>query len=120
VTFFLEVCIDQVAFMEDLIQPEKLRVRVAMWAEEETRLGNLPHKAKDVLEAILHHGASPRGRLVEIVGTGERQTRRIVSRLADFGVIKSESARAPLQLAFPATLASRWTPGLFPEKPTEA
>lgn len=119
VKFFLRVSIDQVTFMEDLIQPEKLRVRVVMWAEEETRLGNLPPKAKDVLEAILYHGELPRSRLAEIVGTGERQARRITSSLIDLGVVKAKSTKAPLQLAFPATLASRWMPGLFPEKPTE-
>jgi hypothetical protein len=27
--------------------------------------------------------------------------------------------RAPLRLVFPATLASRWMPGLFPEKLNE-
>jgi Fic family protein len=120
VAFFLKVCIDQVVFMEDLIQPDRLRVRVALWAEEETRLGNLPPKAKDVMEAILYNGELPRARLVDIAGTGERQARRIVGQLAEFGVIKSESSRAPLQLAFPATLAARWMPGLFPEKPAEA
>ena len=119
VAFFLKTCIDQVTFMEDLIQPEKLRVRVAMWAEEETRLGNLLPRAKDVLEAILYHGELPRSRLAEIVGTGERQARRITSSLTELGVVKSKSSKAPLQLAFPATLASRWMPGLFPEKSAE-
>ena len=31
--FFLTVCIDQVAFMESLVQPEKLRTRILIWAE---------------------------------------------------------------------------------------
>ena len=30
--------------------------------------------------------------------------------------ITSVSTRAPLRLAFPASLANRWMPGLFPEK----
>jgi hypothetical protein len=30
--------------------------------------------------------------------------------------LESESPRAPLRLTFPATLAQRWMPGLFPEK----
>jgi hypothetical protein len=53
-----------------------------------------------------------------IVGTGERQARRVVSALLEQGVLTSESTRAHLHLAFPATLASRWMPGLFPERPT--
>ena len=120
VAFFLKTCIDQVDFMEKLIEPGRLRTRIAMWAEEETRLGDLPPKAKNVLDAILYRGELPRGEVVEIVGTGERQARRISSSLLDLGVVKSQGTRAPLQLAFPATLASRWMPGLFPEKPADA
>jgi hypothetical protein len=47
--------------------------------------------------------------------TGERQPRRIVSALIERGVLLSDSSRAPLRLGFPASLASRWMPGLFPE-----
>jgi len=47
-------------------------------------------------------------------GEGERQARRIVSALVDKGVLVSDNPRAPLRLAFPATLASRWMPGMFP------
>ena len=42
--------------------------------------------------------------------------RPVVSGLTEYGVLVSESSRAPLRLAFPAVLASRWMPGLFPEK----
>ena len=31
------------------------------------------------------------------------------------GALVSESSRAPLRLAFPASLAARWMPGLFPD-----
>src|SRR5207253_3189004 len=30
--FFLELCIDQVRFMEELVQPDRLRTRILMWA----------------------------------------------------------------------------------------
>jgi Fic family protein len=114
--FFLEVCIDQVRFMEALVQPDRLRTRIIMWTEEEVRLGQLPPKSGSILEALLYRGELPRGDAANIVGTGDRQARRIVSALVDKGVLTSESARAPLRLAFPAALASRWLPGLFPEK----
>lgn len=114
--FFLKICIDQVEFMEGLIQPDKLRVRIGLWAEEEIRLGNLPAKARDVLEALQYRGELPRGELAEIVGTGDRQARRVTEVLFKHGVIKSASTKAPIHLAFPATLASRWMPGLFPDK----
>ncbi len=114
--FFLEMCLDQVRFMEELIEPERLRSRILLWAEEEIRLGNLPAKSTNVLEALLYRGSLPRGDVADVVGAGDRQARRIVSALAEYEVIISESSRAPLKLAFPAKLASRWMPGLFPEK----
>ena len=85
-------------------------------AEEEVKLGKLPPKAGAVLEATLYRGELLRADAVNIVGTGERQARRIVALLTDQGVLTSDSSRAPLRLAFPAALASRWMPGLFPEK----
>jgi len=112
--FFLSTCLDQVSFMEGLMQPDSLRARILLWAEEEIRLNHLPPKSGVILEAVLYRGELPRGDAAGIVGTGERQARRVVSALIERGVLVSESSRAPLRLAFPATLASRWMPGLFP------
>lgn len=114
--FFLELCIDQVRFMEELVQPDRLRTRILLWTEEEIRMGHLPPKSGSVLEAVLYRGELPRGDAANIVGTGDRQARRIVSALVDKEVLTSESARSPLRLAFPAALAARWMPGLFPER----
>jgi len=102
--------------MEDLVQPDRLRTRILMWSEEEIPLGHFPPKSGNILEAVPYRGELPRGDAATVVGTGDRQARRIVSNLVDKGVLKSESARAPLRLAFPAALASRWMPGLFPER----
>jgi Fic family protein len=115
-TFFLTVCLDQVRFMEGLVQPDRLRARILLWAEEEVRLNILPPHAGTILEAVLFRGALPRGDVAGLLGTGDRQARRIVSALLARGVLVSESSRTPLRLAFPAALASRWMPGLFPER----
>ncbi len=115
--FFLQVCIDQVDFMESLVQPDRLRERLLMWAEEEIRAGTLPSKAGAVLEAILYRGELPRGEVAGLLGVSERQARRITSGLIDTDVVASKSSRAPLRLAFPARLAPRLMPGLIPEKP---
>jgi hypothetical protein len=207
--FFLTVCLDQVAFMERLMQPDQLRARILLWAEGEIRLNELPPKSGAILEAVLYRGELPRAETANIIGTGDRparrvvsalsdravlvsarlrghllrlalrngrvlqldlvgeiverglcagnaglglrdlgfvvgridlnqqiacldalkildgdgedltgdrQARRVVSALSDRGVLVSESTRAPLRLAFPAALASRWMPGLFPER----
>lgn len=114
--FFLTTCIDQVAFMEGLMQPDRFRARVLVWAEEETKLGHLPQRTGQLLEAVLYRSRLPRGDVAPLLGTQERTARRLTSELIRMGVLTSESTRAPLCLAFPAALASRWMPGLFPEK----
>jgi Fic family protein len=114
--FFLEACIDQVTFMEGLVEPERLRARILLWVDEEVRLGQLPAKAGSVLEAILFRGELPRGDVARLLGATDRHARRTVAELVKRGIVVSESPRAPLRLAFPAALAPRWMPGLFPEK----
>src|ERR1700724_3668846 len=118
--FFLSMCIDQVTFMEGLMQPEKLRTRILSWAEEEIKLGALPAKSGNILEAILYRGELPRAAAAAAVGATDRHARRIVSALTEHGVLTAAGPRAPLRLVFPATLASRWMPGLFPERDSPA
>jgi Fic family protein len=112
--FFLQTCIDQVSFMQGLVQPDQLRNRILIWAEEETRADRLPQKSGAVLEAILFRGELPRGDVTTLLQTSERSARRVTSALLEAEILTSESPRAPLRLAFPARLASRWMPGLFP------
>ncbi len=114
--FFLTTCIDQITFMERLVQPDQLRARILQWAEEAIRLDQLPPKSGRILEAVLYRGELPRADTANIIDTGERQARHIVAVLLEKGVLTSQSMRSPLRLAFPATLALRWMPGLFPDK----
>lgn len=116
-SYFLETAIDQVAFMEGLVEPNRLRTRILLWAEEETRLGNLPAKGGAILEAVLYRGELPRGEVPALLGATDRHARRITSALLEKDVLTTAGPRDPLRLAFPATLATRWMPGLFPEKP---
>jgi Fic family protein len=116
--FFLETCLDQVRFMEQLVQPDRLRRRILQWADEEVDAGKLPPRAGQVLEAVLYRGELPRGEVAGLLGTTDRHARRVVAALAERGVLAAESTRAPLVLVFPAALASRWMPGLFPDQPT--
>jgi len=113
--FFLRISIDQVEFMGSLMQADRLRDRIMIWAEEEMRAGKLPPKSDLVLKAILYQGVLERGEVDSMLGISERAARRITSALLKAGALRSESTRTPLHLAFPAKYAERWMPGLFPE-----
>ena len=114
--FFLKICLDQIEFMENLVQPDRLRHRMLSWAAEEVAMGSLLPKSELILEALLYRGLLPRGEVQNLLGVGERQARRVVSSLTKQKVLNSTSRRAPLSLAFPPRLAPRWMPGLFPDK----
>lgn len=115
VAFFLQTCIDQVIFMEKLMKPELLRHRILSWASEEIQLKNLQPKSDILLRAILFQGEIARADVSAIIGLSDRAARRVSSDLIKIGALKSEGARSPLYLDFPARLAGRWMPGLFPD-----
>jgi Fic family protein len=114
--FFLETCIDQINFMQDLVQPEKLRARINLWVEEGIKLGTLHQKSDVIMDAILYRGELPRSEVTHLLNTSSRTASRVVSSLIEHEVVRSETSKTPLSINFPAKLASRWMPGLFPEQ----
>lgn len=115
--FFLDVCLDQIAFMESLMQPDRLKDRILNWNGEQVKQGHLPRKSGRLLEAVIYRGGElPRGEAAEVLDVGVRQARRIVAAFIKEEALVSESSRAPLRLNFSARLAGQWMPGLFPEK----
>jgi len=112
--FFLKVCIDQINFMEKLMQPDLLRSRILTWAHEEIQAGNLPLQVIAILETILYRGEISRKEVTEILNVTDRHARRITSSLIEKGILISDTPKSSLKLGFPVELANRWMPGLFP------
>jgi Fic family protein len=112
--FFLKICIDQVEFMRDLMQPDRLRARILTWAEEEVRLGSFPKAAVNIIEGALYRGELPRPDVAPLIQSSERTATRLTAQLSSFGVLSSSSSKAPWRLTLPAKLAPRWFPGLYP------
>lgn len=114
IRFFLETCIDQINFMEKLMQPDLLRTRILIWTREEIELRNLHPYTYNILEAILYRGELSRNEVAGLLAISDRHARRLTSSLVDKGILLADATRSPLRLAFPAALAYRWMPGLFP------
>ena len=100
--------------MEGLMQPKVLRERIVRWAEDEIGYGNVPALAPRVLDAILFKGSLPRGEVASVMGQSERSARNVTIALSKEGIIFSPGPRDDWQIAFPAKLAPRLMPGLFP------
>ena len=101
--------------MKSLLQPDRLRARILLWAARGNSAGKLPANSGSLLEALLYRGEISRGETQTVFGTGERQARRIVTALLERGILTSDKPTGPLRLVFPAALASQWLPGLLPE-----
>ena len=120
VELFLDICLDQVSFMERLVQPAALTGRVIRWAEEEMAAGRLAPRSDRLLEALLLRGEFERGDVERLLSVSERTARRTTSSLLEAGALVADSPRAPLRLGFPVKAAYRWLPGLFPDLPSES
>lgn len=113
--FFLEVCLDQVKFMAELMQPTALRRRILDWAKDEERVGGILPNSSRALAHILSNRELERKDVPEVVGLDERKARRVTARLHERGIITAPTHKAPFRIAFPASLAPGLMPGLYPK-----
>lgn len=113
-TFFLSSCVDQVVFMESLLEPTELLGRMQIWAEEETRAGRLPKGSWPLLREAVLAGTFARGKAPEITGYQERQARTVLNTLIDRGLLVSPTSRSDVRLGLPLSVVDRWFPRLYP------
>ena len=112
--FFLDRAIDQVRFMSDLLEPAAMLRRMEIHVEEEMRAKRLPKGSFAVLREAALTGEVERGKVPTLTNYEERAARMVTSALVEKGLLTSTSHRAPLRLGFPADVAERWFPRLYP------
>jgi Fic family protein len=112
--FFLETCIDQVNFMESLLQPSELLRRMKLHVDDEVSAQRLPRGSLALLREALLAGEVDRGRAADLTGYQERRGREILAGLLKSGLLVSQGPRAPVRLGFPVDVAERWFPRLYP------
>lgn len=112
--FFLERAIDQVRFMEGLLDPTTLLRRIEIYVEEEVRAKRLMRGSFAVLREAVLAGEVERGMIPMLTGYEERGARNVTAALVEAGMLIASSHRAPLRLAFPADVVERWFPNLYP------
>jgi Fic family protein len=113
-TFFLRISIDQVRFMQSILDPTNLLRRIELYCRDEAQAGGLPKGSYPVLREALLQGAVERGAVPGLVGLRERAARNITAALLEKKILLSDSSRAPLRLGFPTEVVERWFPSLYP------
>lgn len=74
----------------------------------------MPNGSYVVLREAAFAGQVERGRVPTLTGYEERAARMVTSALVERGMLKAASHRPRLRLAFPAEVAERWFPRLYP------
>ena len=112
--FFLQVCIDQVDFMNKLLQPQEILRRIEIYVTDEVVAKRLPKGSFEMLRAAYYQGSFQRGQAREITGYEERRARETLATLLDRGLLITTGPRAPVSLGFSAEVLDRWLPNLYP------
>lgn len=122
--FFLEVCLDQAEYMNNLLNLRNFSERLEKYVqlrnaglilhENGEKLTKLHQKTAKVLTNIAFKGEISRGEVFEIIGMSERTGRTILKSLIDEGFLKSKSEKGLVRLGFPVQTASYWFPELYP------
>ena len=119
--FFLEICLDQIGYMEGLLRVDRLAERAESYgrAREAGLLagpegtGTFRPEATRLLKQMIYRGAIPRGEVRELLNLEERTARRVVRALTDEGFVTSTTSRAPITLRIPAHAGPYLMPGIY-------
>lgn len=118
--YFLEVCLDQIVFMDNILALNRIDARIDGYMRDRDKsrgaLNPLDPRAGRLLKALFLQGTVPRGEAQSIMGMdhqSERHARRIVSQLVREGLACSSSHRAPLTIGFPVQVLRYYFPDLI-------
>jgi hypothetical protein len=112
--FFLETCIDQVEFMQSLLEPGELLRRIERYIELEVQAQRLPKGAFPLLREALIFDEFERGKAATITGYQERQARTVLRALLDARLLVSDQPKGKVYLGFPISVVEHWFPKLSP------
>lgn len=118
--YFLEVCLDQIRFMDKILGLHRIDARIEGYIKDRDKargaLHPLDQRSGKLLKALFLQGEIARGEARSILGMerqSDRQARRIVSQLLQEGLVCSTSHRAPLTIGFPAKVLRYYFPDIF-------
>lgn len=118
--YFLEVCLDQIRFMDKILGLHRIDARIEGYVRDRDKARGALHpmdqRAGKLLKALFLQGEIARGDARSVMGMdsqSERHARRIVSQLIQEGLVCSMSHRAPLTIGFPTRVLRYYFPDIF-------
>jgi Fic family protein len=121
--FFLDVCLDQISYMNTLLILDGLLDRLRGYVQLRSAkvlpgptpsAGALKPEAAFMLQEVLLRGEVARGDLARVSGLADRTARLIIAQLLEEKILVSDMPKGPVRLEFPTHLAGYLFPDLFP------
>lgn len=112
-TYFLNTCIDQVSFMESLLNLNTFLSRLEKMCVLSIEQGSLLPGSFSILRNLFLVGEMERGQAPQITGYKDRQARTILSRLAEEKLILSDTPKGKIRLNFPPDRVEELFPSLY-------
>jgi Fic family protein len=113
--FVLDVMIDQIAYMDQLFDIDRLEKRIEHYVKLQ---GGFARGTEDrmfyLLREALYRGEFARGEAGRIVGAGERTGRAVLSLAEEAGLLQSDTPKSPVKLALPVKVLGMYFPQMFP------
>lgn len=109
--WFVRVCLDQVDFMNELFDLDRLGDRLERHVDSSEELAA---ESTSLLREGLVRGEFERGEAPRLTGLPERSARRVLGRLIDAGMLASDSPKGAVSLRFPASALETLFPKLHP------
>lgn len=117
IRYFLGICIDQVTFMEGMLNLTefKSRLETLLVVEESKGISGLKKEALIPLHYIAITGAIERGEFKKMTGMAERSAERLLKALLDYKLLLSDSPKGKVYMGVPLHSLQFLFPRLWPE-----
>lgn len=113
--FFLETAIDQVDFMNDLLDLDSMQQRILFATRQLGSQVRLGAETPDLLRDVFLRGSVSRGEATRILRKPERTARRVIGTLLEEGLLVSRGPRGRLEIGLPLKIVGYYFPKLYPE-----
>lgn len=117
IRYFLGVCIDQINFMENMLNLAdfKGRLETLLVVEEKKGVSGLRSEALLPLHYIAITGPIERGEFKKMTGMAERSAERLLKALLDYRLLRSDTLKGKVYMGIPLHSLQFLFPKLWPE-----
>lgn len=112
--YMIDQALDQVVFMQDLLDLRELENRLLSVCRVEENTKRLPKGSGILLRDVLLRGAIVRGEAARILNVSARTAQTVVGKLLTKGLLKSPSQKGHLMIGFPGFICPYLFPDLYP------